>query len=148
MKRSFGWMISGAVAMACAHSSPEPATAPSPVRVSNSGQAPAPKSGTMTRTTVHESTRTVVQVLRLAPNAEIAEHHHPVFDENMVIEQGVVTAVLNGTTYELHAGDIVVIPAGTVIRGRNTGDQEARVVVVFSSTGRKGPLSVAGRPHE
>jgi len=101
----------------------------------------------MTRTTVHESSRTVVQVLRLAPNAEIAEHHHPVFDENMILEQGSVSAVLNGTNYELHAGDIVVIPAGTVIRGRNTGNQEARVVVVFSSTGKAGPLSVAGPPH-
>ncbi len=101
----------------------------------------------MTRTTIHESARTVIQVLRLAPNAEIAEHHHPFFDENMILEQGSVTAVLNGTTYELHAGDVVVIPAGTVIRGRNTGNQEARVVVVFSNIGKTGPLSVAGQPH-
>ncbi len=101
----------------------------------------------MTRTTIHESARTVVQVLRLAPDAQIAEHHHPYFDENMIVEQGSVRAVLSGTTYELHAGDVVVIPAGTVIQGRNTGGQEARLVVVFSSTGKTGPLSVPGMPH-
>ncbi len=60
----------------------------------------------MTRTTIHESARTVVQVLRLAPNAEIAEHHHPFFDENMILEQGSVSAVLNGKTYELHPSAI------------------------------------------
>src|SRR6266516_4746608 len=131
MKRLSGLIISCLLIGGCARSSSEP------------GQAPAPQAGALTRTTVHESSRTVVQVLRLAPNAEIPEHHHPVFDENMILEQGSVTAVLNGTTYELHAGDIVVIPAGTVIRGRNTGNQEARLVVVFSSTGKAGSLSVA-----
>jgi quercetin dioxygenase-like cupin family protein len=147
MTRLSRWTISCLLIAGCTPSSPELAPAPAPVKVSNSGQASAPQAGAMTRTTVHESTRTVVQVLRLAPNAEIAEHTHPVFDENMILEQGSVTAILNGATYELHAGDIVVIPAGTVIRGRNTGNQEARLVVVFSSTGKAGPLSVAGRPH-
>jgi quercetin dioxygenase-like cupin family protein len=100
----------------------------------------------MTRTTLSETERSVVQVLRLSPNAEIAEHHHPFYDENFVVEQGSLRAILNGTTYELHAGDVVVIPAGTVIRGRNTGNQEARVVVVFTNTGKAGPLTVAGSP--
>ena len=147
MTRICGSIIFGVLIAGCARSSSGVSEAPGPVRVSNSGQAPAPQTGAMTRTTVHESSRTVVQVLRLSPNAEIAEHTHPVFDENMILEQGSVTAILNGTTYELHAGDIVVIPAGTVIRGRNSGNQEARLVVVFSSTGKTGPLSVAGRPH-
>ena len=142
------WAVSACVVLtACGGSSSEPAPLPAPVRVSNSGQASAPQAGSMTRTTIHESSRTVVQVLRLAPNAEIAEHHHPFYDENMIVEQGSVSAVLNGKTYELHAGDVAVIPAGTAIRGRNTGSQEARVVVVFSNIGKTGPLSVAGTPH-
>jgi quercetin dioxygenase-like cupin family protein len=147
MKKVSALIVSCLLIGGCAHASSEPTPAPAPVRISNSGQAPAPQSGAMTRTTVHESSRTVVQVLRLAPNAVIAEHRHPVFDENMIVEQGSVTAVLNGTTYELHAGDIVVIPAGTTIRGRNTGNQEARIVVVFSSTGQAGPLSVPVPSH-
>ncbi|MFN2603699.1 MAG: cupin domain-containing protein [Gemmatimonadaceae bacterium] len=143
------WKFASALAIlftACSGHSSEPATAPMPVRVSNTGQAPAPQVGAMTRTTLSETARSVVQVLRLAPDAEIAEHYHPFFDENFVVEQGSVRAILNGTTYELHAGDVVVIPASTVIRGRNTGNQEARVVVVFTNIGKTGPLSVSGAP--
>jgi quercetin dioxygenase-like cupin family protein len=54
--------------------------------------------------------------------------------------------VLNGKSYDLRAGDFVVMPAGTVITGQNSGQQEARVVVAFSNTGSAGPLSVAGSP--
>lgn len=142
----FGSAVLVVLFVACSGHSSEPETAPLPVRVSNSGQAPAPQVGAMTRTTLSETPRSVVQVLRLAPDAEIAEHYHPFYDENFVVEQGSLRAILNGTTYELHAGDVVVIPAGTVIRGRNTGNQEARVVVVFTNIGKTGPLSVSGAP--
>ena len=100
----------------------------------------------MTRTTVYESPRTVTQVLRLAPTASIAEHHHPVFDETFLVQQGQVTLVLNGKSYDLRAGDFVVMPAGTAITGQNSEQPAARVVVAFSNTGSAGPLSVAGSP--
>jgi len=133
--------------VACSHGSSEPAAPPMPVRVSNTGQASAPQVGAMTRTTLSETPHSVVQVLRISPDGEIAEHYHPFYDENFVVEQGSLRAVLNGTSYELHAGDVVVIPAGSVIRGRNTGNQEARIVVVFSNVGKPGPLSVSGSPR-
>ena len=107
----------------------------------------APAAGAVTRTTVYESPRTVTQVLRLAPGARIAEHHHPSYDETFLVQQGRLTLSLNGKSYDLGAGDFVVMPAGTVISGSNAGDQEARVVVAFSNTGSSGPLSVAGSPH-
>ena len=144
--------VSTAVAVCMlAACSPAPNTPPQPlapaeIRVSTTSVGAEPGAGAATRTTVYESPRTVTQVLRLAPTARIAEHHHPFFDETFLVQQGRLTLVLNGKSYDLRAGDFVVIPAGTVITGRNAGEEEARVVVAFSSTGSAGPLSVAGSP--
>lgn len=134
-------------ACASAASPPLPLEAVAAVRLSNTADAAAPAPGTLTRTTVHEGPRTVVQVLRLAPGAEIAEHHHPFFDESFIVERGNLSIRLTSQRHELGAGAVVFIPAGTVITGRNTGAQEARVVVVFSNIGRPGPLTVPGHPQ-
>jgi quercetin dioxygenase-like cupin family protein len=114
------------------------------IRVGSTGSAPAPAPGAVTRTTVYESPRTVTQVLRLAPNSAIAEHHHPFYDETFTVVQGRVALTLNGTPYTISAGDFIVMPAGTVITGSNADAGESRVVVAFSSTGTPGPLSVSG----
>src|SRR5687767_2308265 len=106
----------------CASASTTATQLPGSVTVSHTTQAPAPAAGAVTRTTIYETPRSVIQILRLSAGAEIAEHHHPFYDENFIVEQGTVTAVLNGTTHVLQAGAVVVIPAGTVIRGRNTGE--------------------------
>jgi quercetin dioxygenase-like cupin family protein len=84
--------------------------------------------------------------MRLAPGAVIPEHHHPAYDETFLIYSGSIIATLNGVEHRAQAGDVVVIPAGTVIVGRNAGSDEAVVVVVFSGNGRGGPLTVPGRP--
>lgn len=133
---------------ACATTGPVPAR-PAPIRItvfSASGGA-APGVGAATRTTVYDSPRTITQVLRLAPNAKIAEHYHPFYDETFVLQQGRLSLLLDGRSYDLGAGDFVVVPAGTTVSGVNTGDQEARVVVAFSGTGQSGPLTVVGAPH-
>ncbi len=144
---SGGVLVSMLPACAPAPKLPAPVTAPAGIRVLNTSAGTEPGPGGVTRTTVYESPRTVTQVLRLAPTARIAEHHHPVFDETFLVQQGQVTLVLNGKSYDLRAGDFVVMPAGTVITGRNAEQQEARVVVAFSNTGSAGPLSVAGSPN-
>ncbi|MBA2671489.1 MAG: cupin domain-containing protein [Gemmatimonadetes bacterium] len=117
------------------------------MRLSNTADAAVPAPGTLTRSTVHESERTVTQVLRLASGAEIAEHHHPFFDESFIVERGRLRIRLNDQVHELSAGAVVFIPAGTVITGRNTGAEEARVVAVFSNIGQSGPLTVPGHPQ-
>jgi len=140
-------MLSGA---ACAPSPPSAASVPAPaaaVRLSNTAEAAVPAPGTLTRTTVHESERTVTQVLRLAPEAQIDEHHHPFFDETFIVERGSLRVRLDDQVHELSAGAVVFIPAGTVIAGQNTGAEEARVIVVFSNTGQPGPLTVPGHPR-
>jgi quercetin dioxygenase-like cupin family protein len=135
------------IACASAQQAPTPAGTPAEIRVMSSSLGVAPAASAVTRTTVYESPRTVTQVLRLAPGAHIAEHHHPSYDETFMVQQGHLTLTLNGRNYDLNAGEFVVMPAGTDISGVNAGDQEARVVVAFSNNGTIGPLSVAGPPH-
>lgn len=135
---------------ACVPPVPQPSADAAPravPRVSSASQAPAPAPGAVTRTTVHEAARTVTHILRLAAGAEISEHHHPFFDETFIVQQGRLQLRLNGQPYDLEAGSVLVIPAATVVGGRNTGAEEAVAVVVFSNIGRAGPLTVPGHPR-
>ncbi|HEY7770809.1 cupin domain-containing protein [Longimicrobium sp.] len=140
------------VLAACAPSAPaaDPTPAarpPATPRVLTVSDAQAPAAGTVATSVLHESPTSVSRIMRLAPGAQIPEHHHPAHDETFFVHQGTVTAVLNGQEHTVRAGGLVHIPAGTVIVGRNPGSEEAVVVVVFSSNGTGGPLTVAGRPH-
>lgn len=124
-----------------------PATPAVGPRLVGVAAAQAPAAGTVATTTVHESPTAVSRIMRLAPGATIAEHHHPAHDETFFVHQGTVTAVLDGREHTVRAGDVVHIPSGTVIQGRNPGPGEAVVVVVFSANGRGGPLTVPGHPQ-
>lgn len=145
------------VLAACTPSVPAPEPAPAPQasaaqpsatpRVLMASAVQAPAAGTVATSVLHESPTTVSRIMRLAPGAQIPEHHHPAHDETFFVHQGTVTAVLNGQEHTVRAGGLVHIPAGTVIVGRNPGSEAAVVVVVFSSDGTGGPLTVAGRPH-
>jgi quercetin dioxygenase-like cupin family protein len=138
---------------AAAVPAPPPAAASSPrapaagPRVVGVAAALTPAAGAVATTTVHESTTAVSRIMRLAPGGTIAEHHHPAHDETFFVHQGTVTAVLDGREHTVKAGDVVHIPSGTVIQGRNPGPGEATVVVVFSANGRGGPLTVPGHPQ-
>lgn len=123
------------------------AQAPGAPRVLGVGAAEAPAAGAVATTVLSESPTSVSRVMRLAPGAVIPEHHHPVHDETFFVHQGAVAATLDGREHSLRAGDLVHIPAGTVIAGRNAGPAEAVLVVVFSSTGRPGPLTAPGHPQ-
>ena len=147
--RSFVSVAAVVATQSCASAQqppPAPRVAPE-IRVMSSSSGAIPEAGSVTRTTVYESPRTVTQVLRIATGARIAEHHHPSYDETFLVQQGRLTLIVNGKTYELGAGEFVVMPAGTVIAGMNRGSDEVRVVVAFSNNGSPGPLTVPGSPH-
>lgn len=123
----------------------QPAGAPRVVRMT---EVQTPTGGGMTQETVHEGERMVSRIMRLSPGAAIAEHHHPSFEETFVVQSGSVQLSLDDKVHELQAGDVVYIPAGTVISGKNGGRGEAVVIVTWANNGRSGPLTVSGRPAE
>ncbi len=52
-------------------------------------------------------------VMALKPREEIGEEVHAESDQFFRFEEGTGRAILNDTTYEIHAGDVLIIPAGT-----------------------------------
>lgn len=148
-------LLLASVLAGCAAPAPAPAPIPQPLpaappaapRLVGVDAAQAPAAGAVATTTIHESPTAVSRIMRLAPGATIAEHHHPSHDETLFVHRGTVTAVLDGREHTAPAGSVVHIPSGTVIQGRNAGPGEAVVVVVFSANGLGGPLTVPGHPR-
>jgi len=54
------------------------------------------------------------------PGAEVGLHRHT-YEELFVIHQGQAAFTIDGTTVDVRAGDLVVIPAGAPHRFVNTG---------------------------
>ena len=105
-----------------------------------------PKERELTSTVLWETDNMASKALRLSPGARITEHHHPVFDESLIVYSGKLTVWLNGQKSEIRSGHIAYIPAGTVISGANESDQETIAVATWANVGRKGPLTVSGKP--
>jgi quercetin dioxygenase-like cupin family protein len=129
----------------------EPAThtegnTPKGVRVFNTRSVKEPEKAAAASVDLHESDHMVTRVMRLSPGATIKEHYHPFFDETFFVHAGSLKMMLNDKEHELRAGDTVIMPAGTIIAGTNTGSKEAVVVIVWANIGKKGPLFVHGRP--
>lgn len=89
----------------------------------------------------HMTTR----IMRLAANAPIRLHHHPGHDESFTVEEGAARLELDGRSYDVRRGDVVLIPAGTTIGGTN-GPAGSTVVVVWANTGPRTTLT-AGAAH-
>ncbi len=118
------------------------------VWVLNVMELQAPVEGDVSAASIRESDRVVARVLRLAPKAVIREHYHPYFDEVLLVYSGAVAVMLNDQEHELRSGDVVYIPAGTIISGLNAGPEEAVLGVVWANLGERGPLFVYGRPGQ
>lgn len=119
---------------------------PRGVRVFNTRSVKEPGRSTAELVDLHESEHMVTRLMRLAPRATIKEHYHPFFDETFFVHAGTLKMRLDDKEHELHAGDTVIMPAGTIITGTNAGDEEAVLVIVWANIGKKGPLFVHGRP--
>lgn len=119
---------------------------PKGVRVFNTKSVKEPGKAAAELVDLHESEHMVTRVMRLSPGAAIKEHYHPNFDETFFVHAGMLTMKLNDKEQELRSGDTVIMPAGTIISGTNTGDEEAVLVIVWANVGKKGPLFVHGRP--
>ena len=118
------------------------------LRVLNVQSVKQPEKGSMSSVDVRYSDHLVSRVLRMTPGATIKEHYHPFFDEIFFVHSGALIMMLNDKKYVLRSGDIVSMPAGTIISGTNAGTEEAVIVVVWANIGKKGPLFVFGRPEQ
>lgn len=99
-------------------------------------QQPAPQTG-FKRTVLQQGDlsapgREVVQVVaEIQPGAEAGKHIHP-GEEIAYILEGIVTLEIQGRPGSMKkAGDVFIIPAGTVHNARNTGAALAKVLATY-----------------
>jgi quercetin dioxygenase-like cupin family protein len=117
------------------------------VRVFNVKSVKEPAKAAAELVDIHESEHMVSRMMRLSSGAAIKEHYHPNFDETFFVHAGTLKLLLDDKEHEVRAGDAVIMPAGTIISGTNTGNDEAVLVIVWANIGKKGPLFVHGRPE-
>src|SRR3712207_9355853 len=72
------------------------------------------------------------------PQARVpAPHSHRDVDEAVYGLEGTLTMTLDGDRRELHSGDVIFIPRGSVHHHENLHEQTARALVVLTPGDRK-----------
>lgn len=71
----------------------------------------------------------------LAPGAAIPTHKHLGQDEIVLIERGTIHAHVGDHERDLYAGGMAFIPAFTWVSLKNTGNEAASIVGIFSAPG-------------
>jgi len=64
-------------------------------------------------------------------------HFHPNCEEVLHVLHGTILHTLDGVTVELAQGDTLTIPANVVHNARNTGAEDAILLICFSSAERE-----------
>jgi mannose-6-phosphate isomerase-like protein (cupin superfamily) len=67
-----------------------------------------------------------------APNQKVSMHRHS-YDEIIIVQEGRALCIVGSEEREVHAGDIVSIPAGTPHAFRNIGDTLLRQIDVHAN---------------
>ena len=128
-------------------SSATPPAPPSPSLSSplvfHTSDVPAPNGEAIAQRDPVQSRHMATRVMRIAAGARIPLHHHAGYDETFTVLEGALALELDGTTYRVRRGDVVIIPAGTTITGMN-GPAESTIVVVWANTGAGEALTTAG----
>jgi quercetin dioxygenase-like cupin family protein len=71
----------------------------------------------------------------MAPGRTIPTHKHLQQDEIVLIEKGTIHAHIGAQERDLHGGGMVFIPALTWVSLKNTGNETASIVAIFSAPG-------------
>ncbi|MCB0322429.1 MAG: cupin domain-containing protein [Bdellovibrionales bacterium] len=69
------------------------------------------------------------------PGAQLAEHLHPESDELLYVVSGSARTKIDGTWKQVEAGDTIVIPKNTPHAMTHNGNEELRVIQVFTPAG-------------
>lgn len=84
-------------------------------------------------TAVLASPGAFVQVVEMAPGETIPDHSHQTSREFYVVLNGRCRLIVNGQSYRLEAGDMLLLEPGDVHRLQNNGDEPFRLLVFKTS---------------
>jgi len=68
----------------------------------------------------------------LQPGEEIGEETHETIDQFFRFEEGTGLCVINEEEYDLEAGDVVIIPAGSLHNIINTGEEALKMYTIYT----------------
>jgi quercetin dioxygenase-like cupin family protein len=83
------------------------------------------------------STTMTIGICFIKPGQANPVHHHPNCDEVLHVLHGTISHRVNDEVFDMTAGDTVSIPTGSVHNATNTGDDEAVLMISFSSADRQ-----------
>lgn len=83
------------------------------------------------------STELTVGICLINPGQANPVHHHPNCDEVLHVLQGTIMHRVNDEVFPMAAGDTVSIPTGSVHNATNAGNDEAILMISFSSADRQ-----------
>ena len=73
----------------------------------------------------------------IKPGEKNPMHHHPNCSEVLVVQKGEIRHAADGDSFAMKEGDVITIPAGVVHNAENTGNDDAVLMIAFSSADRK-----------
>lgn len=80
----------------------------------------------------HQDTEVSFIWVDMSPGGTIRLHKHP-YKEIFIIQEGVATFIVDTTTIEVHAGQIVIVPAGVPHKFMNLGDGQLKQIDIHVS---------------
>jgi mannose-6-phosphate isomerase-like protein (cupin superfamily) len=81
-------------------------------------------------------------VMSIPPGGEIGEETHDRVEQTLYFQTGAGEGMLNGETFPIGAGDVVVVTPGTRHNFKNTGSEPLKVATVYAP-----PNHIDGRIH-
>ena len=86
---------------------------------------------------IGNSKTTTVGECVLQPGVENFRHYHPNCEEILRVVQGTIMHSLGEETFEMKAGDTIVIPPNVTHNARNVGTEDAVLTIIFSTADRQ-----------
>jgi len=82
-------------------------------------------------------------VMSIPPGGEIGEETHEHVEQTLYFQTGTGEGMLNGETFPIAGGDVVVVTPGTRHNFKNTGSELLKVATVYAP-----PNHIDGRIHK
>lgn len=90
------------------------------------------KENTNFRTVVHTGKKSQVVLMAIPVQGDVGEEVHHHVEQVIMLVEGKALSVLDGVQREVYAGDIVVVPPGTMHNFINNGDEVLKLYTVYA----------------
>ena len=98
--------------------------------------------GTDFRRVMFTGKKSQLVVMSIPPGGEVGEETHDNVEQTLYFAAGTAEGMLDGKTFAISPGDVVVVTPGTRHNFTNTGSEDVKIVTVYAP-----PNHIDGRVH-